>query len=188
VADRRKAAHIKICGITSVGDALSAVQLGVNAIGLVFYAPSPRAVSIRLARDIARATGPFVTTVGLFVNADKDAVEAVLQQVPLHVLQFHGDETPLFCKQFHRPWIKAVRMKPGIDIHNVAQLYADADAVLLDSYKEGVPGGTGEMFTWSEAPKNIKVPVIVAGGLNSGNVAAAINVMNPYAVDVSGGC
>ena len=187
MAEKRKTSRIKICGITSVDDALNAAELGVDAIGLVFYAPSPRAISIATAREVVRAVGPFVTTVGLFVNADKHAIENVLQQVPLHVLQFHGDETALFCKQFHRPWIKALRMKPGVDMNNAVHDYVDADAVLLDSYKDGVPGGTGERFAWSEAPKNTRVPVIVAGGLNSGNVAEAINMMNPYAVDVSGG-
>lgn len=187
MAERQKIAHIKVCGITRVVDALNAIELGVDALGLVFYAPSPRAISVAVAREIVCAAGPFVTTVGLFVNADKNSIEGILQQVPLHVLQFHGDETPAFCKQFHRPWIKALRMKPGVDIQKTVHEYADADAVLFDSYKEGVPGGTGEKFSWGEIPQNISMPVIVAGGLNVTNVAAAINAINPYAVDVSSG-
>jgi phosphoribosylanthranilate isomerase len=187
VAERRKTSCIKVCGITRVADAIDAVELGVDAIGLVFYASSPRAISVPRARDIVRALGPFVTTVGLFVNADKHDIEEILQQVPLHILQFHGDEAASFCRQFHRPWIKALRMKPGIDIHDAVLQYAEADAVLLDSYKDGVPGGTGEKFVWSALPENIQMPIIVAGGLNPGNVATAIDIMRPYAVDVSGG-
>ena len=187
MAEPRKFSHIKVCGITNVADAMAAVELGVRVIGLVFYAPSPRAVSVSTARAIVDALGPFVTTVGLFVNADKQTVEAVLQQVPLQVLQFHGDEEPAFCQQFNRPWIKALRMKPGMDVANALQRYRDASAILLDSYKEGVPGGTGETFAWGALPDHLAVPVIVAGGLNADNVAAAISTMHPYAVDVSSG-
>lgn len=187
MAAGRKFPFIKVCGITSVADALAVVELGVRVIGLVFYAPSPRAVSIATASDIARAVGPFVTTVGLFVNADESSVAEVLQQVPLHVLQFHGDESAAFCQQFKRPWIKALRVKAGVDLEETLQKYSAADAILLDSYKEGVPGGTGETFAWSDIPANFGVPLIVAGGLNPDNVSAAIRTLNPYAVDVSSG-
>lgn len=187
MAERRNISHIKVCGITSVADALNAVKLGVDAIGLVFYEPSPRAISIPVARNIVHAVGPFVTTVGLFVNADKCVIEETLRQVPLHVLQFHGDESPEFCKQFRRPWIKALRMKPGVNMQSAVLEYIEADAILFDSYKEGVPGGTGEKFAWSELPEKILPPIIVAGGLNAANVSAAIKMVAPYAVDVSGG-
>jgi phosphoribosylanthranilate isomerase len=187
VPEQRNFSYIKVCGITSVADALAVVGLGVNVIGLVFYASSPRAVSIPIARDIVRAVGPFVTTVGLFVNADKSDIETVLQQVSLQVLQFHGDETSSFCKQFNRPWIKALRVKQGFDVQVALQQYRDADAILLDSYKDGVPGGTGETLVWSDIPKNIDIPVILAGGLNPGNVEKAISILHPYAVDVSSG-
>jgi phosphoribosylanthranilate isomerase len=187
VVERPKNVHIKICGITCTADAINAVESGADAIGLVFYEQSPRAVSVSQARDIVQAVGPFVPVVGLFVNASKKEIEDVLQQVSLSILQFHGDETSSFCKQFHRPWIKALRMKPGVDMANAAQDYADASAILLDAYKEGVPGGTGETYAWNKTPANIKIPVIVAGGLNATNVTSAIKMVNPYAVDVSGG-
>jgi phosphoribosylanthranilate isomerase len=166
-----------------------AASAGADAIGLVFYEPSPRYVSVEQASAIAAAVGPFVTTVGLFVNADAATVYRVLEAVPLQLLQFHGDETSAFCEQFQRPYIKAIRMKPGLDIDLALQSHPSAIGVLLDAYQKGVPGGTGETFDWSRVPsaESACLPIILAGGLTSANVSAAINVTRPYGVDVSGG-
>jgi phosphoribosylanthranilate isomerase len=179
--------RIKICGITQMVDAVVAVELGVHALGLVFYASSPRVVTIAQVWEIAKAVGPFVTVTGLFVNATSNEVDAVLQQVPLHVLQFHGDESPEFCQQFQRPWIKALRMAPEMNLSAELQRYQHASAILLDSYKPGVAGGTGETFDWKRVQSSRDMPLILAGGLNPQNVAEAIRVVHPYAVDVSGG-
>jgi phosphoribosylanthranilate isomerase len=177
----------KICGITRIEDALAAVAAGADAIGLVFYARSPRAVSIEQAAAIVRALPPFVTSVGLFVNASRDEIHEVLQQVPLDLLQFHGDETPEQCEGHGRPYIKALRVQPGMDLHAHCAAFADACGVLLDTFVAGVPGGTGEVFDWSLVPQDFPKPVILAGGLVPDNVAQAIVQVRPYAVDVSGG-
>jgi len=179
--------RIKICGITRVSDAETALALGVDAIGLVFYGKSPRSIAVSDASDIARAVGPFVTVTGLFVDAVDAEIQTILQRVPLHVLQFHGDETPEFCQQFRRPWIKAIRMAEQVDLEQESQRYARASGILLDSYKPGVPGGTGECFDWTRAASSQRLPVVLAGGLTAQNVAAAIRAVRPYAVDVSGG-
>jgi phosphoribosylanthranilate isomerase len=142
------AIRVKICGITSVADAQIAVKAGADAIGLVFYAPSPRAVSIAQAREIAASVGPFVTVVGLFVDADEAFIREVLANVALHVLQFHGDESREFCEQFQRPYMKAIRMRPELDVVLAIAEYPSAVAILLDAYRPGVPGGTGETFDW----------------------------------------
>lgn len=180
-------ARVKICGLTSVVDALVAVDAGADAIGLVFYAPSPRCVDIQTAADIALAVGPFVTTVGLFVNADKKQVEQVLAQVPLQLLQFHGDETASYCEQFNRPYMKALRMKPGLDVDAEIKKFASAQGILLDAYRKGVPGGTGETFDWQRVPSSNAKPIVLAGGLDGGNLVAAIKATRAYGVDVSGG-
>ena len=181
--------RIKICGITSVDDALAAVKAGADAIGLVFYQKSARYVTPEQAADITRAVGPFVTTVGLFVDAGADDIYRVLRQVPLHVLQFHGSETAAFCSSFSRPYIKALHMTDSVDC--VAQtepfIVAGALGVLLDSYHPAMPGGTGETFAWERVPANRRLPLILAGGLKPENVAAAVNQVRPYAVDVSSG-
>ena len=177
----------KICGITNVKDALCAVDAGADAIGLVFYDPSPRCVSIEQAAEIQKALPPFVTTVALFVNPELDLVESVIEQVKIDVLQFHGDETPEFCEQFSRPYFKALRMKEGVDLYAECERYDSAQALLLDAYKPGVPGGTGETFDWARIPKDLSKAVILAGGLEPDNVAEAIKQVQPYAVDVSGG-
>jgi len=177
----------KICGITNVEDALCAVDAGADAIGLVFYDLSPRCVEIEQAAKIQKALPPFVTTVALFVNPELDLVESVIEQVKIDVLQFHGDETPAFCEQFSRPYFKALRMKEGIDLYAECERYDSAQALLLDAYKPGVPGGTGETFDWARIPKDLSKAVILAGGLEPGNVAEAIEQVQPYAVDVSGG-
>ena len=181
------AVRSKICGITRVEDALVAAAAGADAIGLVFYAKSPRAVSVAQARAIIAALPPFVTTVGLFVNASRCELGEILDAVPLDLLQFHGDETPAQCEGHHRPYIKALRVKPGDDIARLAEPYGGASGILLDTYVEGVPGGTGAAFDWSLVPHDLAKPVILAGGLDAANVRAAIAQVQPYAVDVSGG-
>ncbi|WP_439888979.1 phosphoribosylanthranilate isomerase [Pseudomonas sp. MBLB4123] len=177
----------KICGITRVEDALIAVEAGADAIGLVFYAKSPRAVSVPQARAIIAALPPFVTTVGLFVDASADELNAVLRAVPLDLLQFHGDETAASCEAVGRPYMKALRVRPGDDVAARIEPYASAAGILLDTYVAGVPGGTGETFDWSLVPRGLTKPVVLAGGLTPENVAAAIAQVGPYGVDVSGG-
>lgn len=177
----------KICGITSVRDALLAVEAGADAIGLVFYPPSPRAVSIEQAAEIAASIPPFVTTVALTVNAEPAFVTELLSKVQIGLLQFHGDETVEYCDQFNHPYIKAVRMQPDVDLHEMVQSYPSALGLLLDAYKEGVPGGTGETFAWDRIPQDLAPRIILAGGLSPDNVQGAIEQVGPYAVDVSGG-
>ncbi|MDP3978077.1 MAG: phosphoribosylanthranilate isomerase [Pseudomonas sp.] len=177
----------KICGITRLEDALAAVDAGADAIGLVFYAKSPRAVTVQQAQAIVAGLPPFVTTVGLFVDCPRGELNVILDAVPLDLLQFHGDETPAACEGFRRPYIKALRVKPGDDIAAQVGLYGSASGVLLDTFVPGVPGGTGEAFDWSLVPQGLTVPIILAGGLTPENVRAAIEQVRPYAVDVSGG-
>lgn len=181
------AVRSKICGITRVEDALVAAAAGADAIGLVFYAKSPRAVSVAQAQQIIAALPPFVTTVGLFVNMPRAELQQILAQVPLDLLQFHGDESVEQCEGFGRPYIKALRVKPGDDIAAQMAQYPSASGVLLDTFVEGVPGGTGLSFDWSLVPRELPKPVILAGGLTPDNVAAAIAQVRPYAVDISGG-
>ncbi|MCO8170034.1 phosphoribosylanthranilate isomerase [Pseudomonas sp. 21LCFQ02] len=181
------AVRSKICGITRLEDALAAVEAGADALGFVFYAPSPRAVSVQQARAIIAGLPPFVTTVGLFVNASSCELNETLDALPLDLLQFHGDESPEACDGYHRPFIKALRVKPGDDIAAACRAYGKASGILLDAYVPGVPGGTGERFDWSLIPHDLSRPIILAGGLDAGNVAQAIAQVRPYAVDVSGG-
>lgn len=181
------AVRSKICGITRIEDALAAVEAGADAIGFVFYAKSPRAVTFQQARSIIQALPPFVTTVGLFVNASRCELGELLDAVPLDLLQFHGDETAAECEGWHRPYIKALRVKAGDDIAAAVDAYPSASGVLLDTYVEGVPGGTGEAFDWSLIPQGLSKPLILAGGLTPENVAGAVTRVKPYAVDVSGG-
>jgi phosphoribosylanthranilate isomerase len=179
--------RIKICGITTVSDARSAVACGADAIGLVFYARSPRAVTVEQAAAIAAAVPPFVTVVALFVDEPADSVQRILSSVAIDMIQFHGSETAHFCGQFARPWIKALRVKPGVDLAVACQEYRQGRGILLDSWQEGVPGGTGTAFDWSLAARSLPLPVVLAGGLNEHNVGAAIARLRPAAVDVSGG-
>jgi len=179
--------RVKICGITRMEDALAAVAQGADAIGLVFYAPSPRAVSIEQAAAIATQMPAFVSVVGLFVNAEEGFVKEVTSQVQLDLLQFHGDETPEQCAQYGLPFIKAVRVKSDTNLVQCAKDYSASRALLLDTYTEGVAGGTGHVFDWGLIPPNLNKPVILAGGLTAENVALAIAQVKPYAVDVSGG-
>ena len=179
--------RVKICGITRVEDALTAAHCGADAIGLVFYERSPRHVSIAQAAQLAAALPPFVTSVGLFVNAEAALVREVLAAVPLDILQFHGDESPEYCAQFARPYIKAIRVKAGVDLLQCAARFHSARGLLLDAHVEGIPGGTGAVFDWTLIPKQLPLPVILSGGLNADNVAAATKQVHPYAVDVSSG-
>jgi len=177
----------KICGITTIEDGLTAARHGADAIGLVFYPPSPRHVSVIQAAAIAAALPPFVTTVGLFVNPDATEVEAVLRELRLDMLQFHGDETPEFCARFGVPWLKAVRVKPGVDLVQCAIRYREARGLLLDAFVAGTPGGTGQLFDWGLIPAELPLRVILSGGLDPDNVRAAIEQVKPWAVDVSSG-
>jgi len=179
--------RVKICGITRVEDALAAARSGADAIGLVFYEISPRRISIEQAAKLAGVLPPFVSAVGLFVDADPAFVGDVVTHVPLDLLQFHGDETPEYCSQFGVPYIKAIRVRKEVDLLQCAERYADAKGLLLDAHVEGVPGGTGKAFDWTLIPVNLSLPVILSGGLNEENVAAAIKKVQPYAVDVSSG-
>ncbi|MDO9189827.1 MAG: phosphoribosylanthranilate isomerase [Sulfurimicrobium sp.] len=177
----------KICGITRVEDGLVASQHGADAIGLVFYPPSPRHVSITQAAAIAVALPPFVSTVGLFVNPDATEVESVLREIRLDLLQFHGDETPEFCASFSVPYLKAVRVKPGVDLLQYAIRFRSAKGLLLDAFVEGQAGGTGQSFDWGLIPAGLPLPVVLSGGLDPANVKVAIDRVKPWAVDVSSG-
>lgn len=179
--------RIKICGITSVADGVAAVQAGAHAIGLVFYAKSPRAVSLAQAKEIAAAVGPFVTVVGLFVDAGPEFVHQAAVVAGLQLLQFHGDESREYCEQFQRPYMKAIRMRPELDVLQAINEYPSATGILLDAYRPGIPGGTGETFDWQRVPAQSLRPLILAGGLTPANVASAIQATGVYGVDVSGG-
>ncbi|HNA29626.1 MAG TPA: phosphoribosylanthranilate isomerase [Thiobacillaceae bacterium] len=177
----------KICGITRVEDALAAAHAGADAIGLVFVAKSPRHVTPMQAAEIGAALPPFVTRVALFVNPDAAQVEAVLGLARPDVLQFHGEESPEFCRSFGLPYLKAARVRPGVDLLQFATLHADAQGLLLDAWSEGVHGGTGERFDWALIPPDLPRPIVLAGGLHPGIVAEAVRVVGPWAVDVSSG-
>ncbi len=179
--------RVKICGITRVEDAKTAVNSGADAIGLVFYPKSPRYVELSSAGEIARTVGPFVTVVGLFVNASVEEVNTAIGTVGLDLLQFHGDEDEAYCSQFQKPYIKAIRMSPGLDVREVIASYPSARGFLFDAWNENKYGGTGETFEWQRLSAVADIPFILAGGLNPENVKEAISVVKPYAVDVSGG-
>lgn len=179
--------RIKICGITRGVDALEAARLGADAIGLVFWSGSPRAVSAEQANEAIRHLPPFVTVVGLFVDPHWGHVRAILDAVPLDLLQFHGQESPSLCTAFGRRYIKAIRMQEGTDLGQEIRQHAEAAGFLLDTYVAGVPGGTGVPFDWSRIDRVFDRPLILAGGLNADNVAKAIGRVQPYGVDVSGG-
>lgn len=179
--------RVKICGITSISDAQQAVAAGADALGLVFYPNSPRYLDPSRAREVALQVPGFVTLVGLFVDPDPQWVRDICGQVPLDLLQFHGDEPNDFCASFGKRFIKALRVKPGMALQAAVGHYPDACGVLLDSYVAGVPGGTGVSFDWDLIPRDLGKPLILAGGLNADNVAEAIARVAPFAVDVSGG-
>ncbi|MCY1206202.1 N-(5'-phosphoribosyl)anthranilate isomerase [compost metagenome] len=181
------AVRIKICGITRIEDALAAIAAGADALGFVFYARSPRAVTPAQASAIIAALPPFVTTVGLFVDMSRAELTRLLSEVPLDLLQFHGDEGPDDCAGYGRPYIKALRVKAGDDVAAAIARYPAASGILLDTFVAGTPGGTGEAFDWSLVPQDAAKPLILAGGLTPENVADAVRQVRPYAVDVSGG-
>jgi len=178
--------RIKICGLTRVEDVQAAVAAGADAIGFVFYPPSPRAVSIEQAQRLMAHVPPFVTTVGLFVNAEPEYVEAALAALPLQLLQFHGDETEADCARFNRPYVRAVRMRAGVDLVEYAACFPSARGFLLDAFVEGYGGG-GKVFDWSLIPAQFDRPLILSGGLDADNVGDAIRRIRPWAVDVSSG-
>ena len=179
--------RIKICGITRAEDGLAAAYAGADAIGMVFYEPSPRAVTIRQADEILSVLPPFVTTVALFVNPARDYVERVLGSVSIDLLQFHGDEAEDFCASFDCPYVKAARVKAGLDLVEYEVRYPTARGILLDAFTEQVYGGSGEQFDWKLIPAMLKKPFVLAGGLTPENVASAVTTVRPWAVDVSGG-
>jgi phosphoribosylanthranilate isomerase len=179
--------RVKICGITRMEDALAAAMAGADAVGFVFYARSPRAVTPEAAREMALAMPPFVSRVGLFVDAAPDRVAAILDTVPLDLLQYHGDECPADCDAIGRPYLKAVPMAPGTDPVAYMETYPHAAGFLLDSHGNGRTGGTGETFDWDRIPRDLRHCLVLAGGLNPENVADAVRRVRPWAVDVSTG-
>jgi len=179
--------RVKICGITREEDAKAAVAAGCDAIGLVFYRPSPRYVSPQKAAQIVASLPPFISVVGLFVDAEPDEILQVMEQVRLDLLQFHGNESPEACERFDMPYMKAIRVKPDTNLLQYAEQFKHAQALLLDAFIEGVPGGTGQVFDWNIIPKTFPLPVVLAGGLCPENVVQAVRQVQPYAVDVSGG-
>jgi len=179
--------RIKICGITRAEDANAVVNAGADAIGLVFYPPSPCAVSIEQAAAAVADVPAFITVTALFVNPTVEEVQSVIDSVRIDLIQFHGDEDDDFCRQFNRPYIKALRVRQASDVVASCMRFPGALAILLDSYKPGVPGGTGETFDWSLVPETPPKPIVLAGGLEPSNVASAIEQIHPFAVDISGG-
>jgi len=182
-----KQTRIKICGITRIEDAETALALGADALGFVFVEKSPRYVSPAVAATIISQLPPFVTLVGLFMDHSAEAVRQVMRTVPLNLLQFHGDETADYCLDFALPYIKAIPMGAGVDPLAYAGQHPQARAFLLDSHGGGKIGGSGETFDWSFIPKKFPRPLILAGGLDANNVESAITTINPYAVDISSG-
>lgn len=178
--------RIKICGLTRECDVDAAVAAGADAIGFVFYPPSPRYVTPQRAAELARRIPPFIDVVGLFVNAAPEDVLAICAQVPINLLQFHGDETPEYCQQFARPWLRAARVREGLDLIEFARSFADARGLLLDAFVEGYGGG-GHVFDWTLIPPDLPGFLVLSGGLTAGNVGQAIERVRPQAVDVSSG-
>ncbi len=179
--------RIKICGFTQAEDAISAAALGVDAIGLVFYSPSPRNISITQARGIIRKLPAFVSIVALFVNETEKQIRTILDQIPIDILQFHGDEPPEQCRAYNKPYIKAVQMRPNLNLVDYAAAYDDASAILVDAYHPDAKGGTGHQFNWDLLPENSDFPLILAGGLGPENASTAVKIAKPYALDVSSG-
>lgn len=179
--------RVKICGFTRVEDAVYAGQLGADAIGLVFYPPSSRYVSIDKAAEIAKALPAFVSVVALFVDAEASLIREVLGRVRVDCLQFHGDEAAADCRLYDKPYIKAVRMQAGIGVAELEKEYHDAAGLLLDAYHPGLPGGSGSSFDWELIPQSRTLPIILAGGLTPENAGQAVRAVKPYALDVSSG-
>jgi phosphoribosylanthranilate isomerase len=183
----RERTRVKICGIREAGHARVAADAGADAIGLNFYRESPRYVAPLAAAQIAASLPPYVAAVGLFVNESAAGVKAILEAVPLDLLQFHGDEDPEFCESFGRPYVRAVRMAPGTDLIEYAGRFARAKALLLDAHVPGQKGGTGETFDWAGFPRDFPMPLVLSGGLTARNVGRAVREARPWAVDVSSG-
>jgi phosphoribosylanthranilate isomerase len=179
--------RVKICGITRAEDARSAVEHGADAIGLVFFEGSPRHVTPEQAGRITDAVAPFVTVVGLFVDASPSRIRHVLESIPLALLQFHGHESNDDCNRYGLPFIKSVAMTPDTDLCEQIRAYPDAGGILLDAWQPQSHGGGGQTFDWTQVPHDLEVPVILAGGLTAANITAAIRQVRPYAVDVSSG-
>jgi phosphoribosylanthranilate isomerase len=179
--------RVKICGFTRHEDAAGAIALGVDAVGLVFCEASPRSVSVEQAAAIVAVVPPFTAVVGLFVDAESQWIHEVCRRIRIDVLQFHGDEPPDFCISFAKPYIKAIRMRPEVDVNREARTHTRAAGLLLDAYQPGVKGGTGLSFDWSRVGSGCSLPLILAGGLTPDNVRDALEIARPYAVDVSSG-
>lgn len=178
--------RIKICGITRAIDLVTALSAGVDALGFVFYPPSPRALALEVAADLVRRVPPFVTRVGLFVNAEPASVRETLAAVPIDLLQFHGEEDAKYCEQFGLPYLKAARVRPELDLLEFARAYPTAQGLLVDAWVEAY-GGVGQSFDWSLIPQELPLPLVLSGGLHAGNVAEAVAKVRPWAVDVSSG-
>jgi len=178
--------RIKICGLSREADIDAAAEAGADAVGFVFYAKSPRALTPQRAGELARRLPPFITPVGLFVNAPDAEIAAAVAEVPHLLLQFHGDETPEDCARANRPFIRAARVAPGLDLLDFARRFSAAQAVLLDAHVEGYGGG-GKVFDWSVIPPNVPAPVVLSGGLSPANVIDGVLRVRPWAVDVSSG-
>ena len=178
--------RIKICGVSREADIAAAVEAGADAVGLVFHPGSPRFVTAERAAQLTRTLPPYVTPVGLFVNAAQAEVERILALVPALVLQFHGDESPEACNAFGRPYLRAARMAPGFDLLDFSRRYSEAQGLLLDAHVEGF-GGAGKAFDWSLVPAGVRHPLVLSGGLHAENVVAGIQQLRPWAVDVSSG-
>jgi phosphoribosylanthranilate isomerase len=178
--------RIKICGLTREDDVDAAVAAGADAIGFVFHPPSPRFVTPQRAAELARRIPPFVAVVGLFVNATPETVLAACDSLPISLLQFHGDEDAVFCRQLARPYLRAARVRPGLDLLEFAGAFPDARGLLLDAFVEGYGGG-GEVFDWSLIPPGLSGFLVLSGGLTAANVGEAIKLLRPVAVDVSSG-
>jgi len=184
---KERRTRVKICGIREAAHARVAAEAGADAIGFVFYGPSPRYVQAEEAAPIAASLPPYVSAVGLFVDAPEEDVRAVLERVPLDLLQFQGDEPADFCARFGKPFVRAVRVAEGTDLLEYARRFSAAKALLLDAHAPGIPGGTGRMFDWSAIPPGLPIPLILSGGLDAGNVGRAVREVRPWAVDVSSG-
>jgi phosphoribosylanthranilate isomerase len=179
--------RVKICGITRVADAIAAAEAGADAVGLVFYPPSPRFVTENAAAQIVRELPPFVGSIALFVNPSKAQVESVIASCPINALQFHGEESDAFCGQFGLPYLKAARVRAGFDLINYLSEFRGAAGWLLDAFHADAYGGKGSVFDWTLIPQKLDRPMILSGGLNPGNVAEAVQRLRPWAVDVSSG-
>ncbi len=179
--------RVKICGITRLEDALTAIEAGADALGFVFYPPSPRYIEPEKAAEIIAQLPPFVTTVALFVNEPEAEVRRIMALTQVDLLQFHGDENADYCQQFGCAWIKALRVRDADSLQQNLNQFHAARAILLDSYRPGVPGGTGETFNWELIPAQSAQAIILAGGLTPENISTAVQQVKPYAVDVSGG-